>query len=316
MRKILKRYAYLLDPLLALLALVGVSGLVAKRFLSFSSKRLHLTHAMFKCLGYLPVRNHYYEPLTFDAQGGKYRDRVAQKLFNGQRDYSWLEEIARPDEFEHALHHGALKEIGYSLSNGTFEAGDAEVLFYAIRYLKPKKIIEIGAGNSSLIISAALKINRSEGNAGEHVIIEPYENPWLEKLGARVIRRRVEEIDMILFESLQASDILFIDSSHVIRAQNDCVFEYTELLPSLKPGVVVHIHDIFTPFDYPESWLNKLMHLWGEQYVLEALLANSKSWSILGPLYWLSRDREKFKTSCRYFEDAHMPGSFWIEKLQ
>lgn len=314
MKKIIQRYIHFFDPLVALFAAIGFMGLLARRVLSFSARPLKLTRSTFRNLGYLPIRDHYYEPLTFDAQGYKYRDRIAQILFDGQRDFSWLQQIARPAEFNLAMNDGLLKDSGFKFCNGTFEAGDAEVLFYAVRHHKPKKVIEIGAGNSSRVIHAALALNRSEGDDGAHIIIEPYENPWLEQLGAQVIRKKVEEIDMGLFESLEASDILFIDSSHVIRAQNDCVFEYTELLPVLKQGVLVHIHDIFTPFDYPENWLNQIIHLWGEQYMLEALLANSKSWEILGPLHWLSQDSERFKTYCPSFNEGHLPGSFWIQK--
>lgn len=316
MKKIIQQYIHFLDLVFMVFAFFGLIGLIARKVLSFSKKPLKLTHAMFHKLGYLPIRDHYYEPLTFNAQGYKYRDKVAQILFNKQRNFSWLEQIYKPQEFKNAIEFGVLKDAGFRFGNGTFEAGDAEVLFYAVRHYKPKKIIEIGAGNSSLVIHAALALNRSEGDFCDHVIIEPYENPWLEELGVQVIRQKVEEVDIRVFEDLNCSDILFIDSSHVIRAQNDCVFEYTEILPCLKSGVIVHVHDIFTPFDYPEDWLNRIMHLWGEQYVLEALLANSNSWEILGPLHWLSRDDEKFKYYCPNFNKSHMPGSFWIQKSQ
>lgn len=145
-----------------------------------------------------------------------------------------------------------------------------------MRSLKPRKIVEIGADNSSLIIRAAMRLNSSEGE--------------------------------------RSGDVVFIDSSHVLRAQNDCVFEYTELLPSLPSGVVVHVHDIFTPFDYPDGWLNKDFHLWGEQYVLEAILANSDRWSVLAPLSWLSQDAVQFKLLCPFYEVGHRLGSMWIKK--
>lgn len=310
-----KSILVLLDPLLAIFALLGFFGVIARRLMASSNKALLLTRFVFHKCGYLPIRNHYYEPLTFDAIGSKYRERVAQLLFNGNKDFDFLRSIARSEEFRREYTDGVIKETGFRFNNTSFESGDAETLYYFVRGCKPNKIVEIGAGQSSLLIHAALRLNDSEGKHGEHIIIEPYENPWLEKLGARVIRERVELVDFSVFQSLRAGDILFIDSSHVVRAQNDCVFEYTELLPSLSSGVVVHVHDIFTPFDYPDEWLNKDFKLWAEQYVLEALLINGNDWEVLAPLNWLSQEYDAFKTLCPFFEKGRMPGSMWIRKI-
>ena len=309
-----KNILVLLDPLLAIFALIGFFGVIARRLMASSSKALPLTRFVFHKCGYLPIRDHYYEPLTFDAIGSKYRERVAQLLFKGRKNFDFLQSIARPDEFKREYTDGVIKEAGFKFNNESFESGDAETLYYFVRECKPNKIVEIGAGISSLLIHAALKLNNSEGKHGEHIIIEPYENPWLEKLGSKVIRERVERVDFSVFQNLGAGDILFIDSSHVVRAQNDCVFEYTELLPSLPSGVVVHIHDIFTPFDYPDEWLNKNFKLWAEQYVLEALLINGEDWEVLAPLNWLSQDHDAFKAICPFFERDRMPGSMWIRK--
>lgn len=314
LKSITKKCLISLDPFIALFALLGFFGVIARRLMASSSKALPLTRFVFHKCGYLPVLDHYYEPLTFNAIGSKYRERVAQFLFNGHKNFDFLQSIARPEEFKREYSNGVIDEVGFRFNNASFESGDAETLYYFVRGFKPKKIIEIGAGISSLLIHAALRLNESDGEHGEHIIIEPYENPWLEKLGSKVIRERVETVDFSVFQSLGKGDILFIDSSHVIRAQNDCVFEYTELLPSLPSGVVVHIHDIFTPFDYPDEWLNKSFRLWAEQYVLEALLINGDDWEVLAPLNWLSQDHDAFKALCPFFEKGRMPGSMWIRK--
>lgn len=304
----------LFDPMIAIFALLGFCGALARRLMMSSNKAMPITRLIFHKLGYLPIIDHYYEPLTFNAIGSKYRVRVSQLLFNECKNFDFLQSIACPEEFNSEYADGIIKQTGFRFNNGAFESGDAETLYYFVRGLKPNKIIEIGAGNSSLLIHAALSRNNSEGKTGEHIIIEPYENPWLEKLGSQVIRECVERVDFSVFQSLGEGDILFIDSSHVVRAQNDCVFEYTELLPSLSSGVVVHIHDIFTPFDYPDEWLNKDFRLWAEQYLLEALLLNGNDWEILAPLNWLSQDYDTFKACCPFFEQDRMPGSMWIRK--
>ena len=112
----------------------------------------------------------------------------------------------------------------------------------------------------------------NENYSCEHVCIEPYEIEWLEKLNVKVIRELVENTDTTVFSTLDKNDILFIDSSHIIRPQGDVLFEYLEILPVLKSGVFVHIHDIFTPEDYPDDWVNNAS-FWNEQYLLEAFLS-------------------------------------------
>ena len=97
---------------------------------------------------------------------------------------------------------------------------------------------------------------------------------WLNDVsGIEVLRQRVEQMDKQLFLELEENDILFIDSSHMIRPQGDVLCEYLEILPTLRPGVLVHIHDIFTPRDYPDEWLIDEVKLWNEQYLLEAFLS-------------------------------------------
>ena len=92
----------------------------------------------------------------------------------------------------------------------------------------------------------------------------------LEKIGVTVIRQKVEGLGKAVFAELEKGDILFIDSSHIIRPQGDVLFEYLESLPSLNRGVIVHIHDIFSPKDYLKEWVTNEVRFWNEQYLLEA----------------------------------------------
>src|SRR5690606_29222842 len=99
--------------------------------------------------------------------------------------------------------------------------------------------------------------------------------------GVEVLRKKVEDIPLEYFRQLQPNDVLFIDSSHVIRPQGDVLYEFLELLPDLPSGVFVHIHDIFTPFDYPEDWVKDHVRLWNEQYLLEAFLSFNRDFRIV-----------------------------------
>jgi hypothetical protein len=152
-----------------------------------------------------------------------------------------------------------------------------------------------------------------------HICIEPYEMGWLDGVqGIEVVRQRVEEVDMSLFQKLNADDILFIDSSHVIRPQSDVLIECLEILPILNAGVLVHIHDIFTPYDYLDHWMIDEVKLWNEQYLLEAFLSCNSQFEIILALNFLSHHHPaqmeaKFPMLHGQVEHAE-PRSFWIRK--
>ncbi|MFZ9881824.1 MAG: class I SAM-dependent methyltransferase, partial [Phycisphaerales bacterium] len=156
--------------------------------------------------------------------------------------------------------------------------------------------------------------NESEsGSRTEHICIEPFENPWLEKLGVRVIRQRVESVDLGLFESLRENDLLFIDSSHVIRPQGDVLFEYQSIVPRLARGVYVHVHDMFTPRDYPHGWVIDQIMLWNEQYIVEVLLSSSSRYEVVAALNYLKHSHyDALCAVCPYLEPSSEPGAFYF----
>ena len=139
--------------------------------------------------------------------------------------------------------------------------------------------------------------------------------PWLEQTGAEVIRKKVQELDHSLFSTLNENDILFIDSSHIIRPDGDVLYEYLEALPLLKSGVIVHIHDIYTPYDYPIENYEKYIVFINEQYLLEAFLTQNKNFRILGALNYLKNDfTAAFSARFPIFAEHgnRDPRSFWI----
>lgn len=208
--------------------------------------------------------------------------------------------------------------LAFYLNNGAFESGDAEYWYQIIRAIKPKRIFEVGSGNSTLMAVKAINKNHEEDPSYtcEHVCIEPYEMPWLEKTGVSVIRKKVEDVELSYFAKLQENDILFIDSSHIIRPQGDVLFEYLELLPSLNKGVIVHVHDIFSPKNYLKEWLTDEVRFWNEQYLLEAFLSHNTSWKIIGALNFLHHNHyEELKLVASFLSHEREPGSFYIQKI-
>ena len=270
-------------------------------------------------VGVFPLRNHYYEP-QFDHSRSRRPFSEPRPLpaidWNVEGQLETLAGLSFADELAD-LPARTSAPLAFQLDNGTFESGDAEVWYQVVRRFKPRRIIEIGSGNSTLLAIRAIAMNRRQdpGYRCEHVCVEPYEMPWLEQAEVRVHRARVEELDVGFFSTLQANDILFIDSSHVIRPQGDVLFEYLELLPVLNVGVVVHVHDIFSPRDYPKQWLQDEVRLWNEQYLLEAFLSHNRDWRILAALNYLQHTHHAaLKAVAPFLTPAREPGSIYLQR--
>lgn len=271
-------------------------------------------------IGVFPILNHYYEP-QFDNRTPKldfFQDRNLQGInWNVSVQLEILESLTFSQELMDTPQKKT-EALKFYLNNGAFESGDAEYWYQIIRKIKPKRIFEIGSGNSTLMAINAIKKNQQENPIYkcEHLCIEPYEMPWLEEVGVSVVRKKVEEVELSFFSQLQENDILFIDSSHIIRPQGDVLFEYLELLPSLNKGVIVHIHDIFSPKNYPTSWLQDEVKFWNEQYLLEAFLSHNSSWRIIGALNYLHHNHyNKLKSVAPLLTCESEPGSFYIQKI-
>ena len=210
------------------------------------------------------------------------------------------------------------ESLEFYLDNNQFRSGDAEYWYQIIRAVKPGRIFEIGSGYSTLLARKAIMNNHNDDEKYkcEHLCIEPFERPWLEEIDVTVIRNKVEDIELSFFSQLQENDILFIDSSHMIRPQGDVLFEYLEILPSLNSGVIVHIHDIFSPKNYPNLWLEEKVYFWNEQYLLEAFLSHNRKWKIIGALNYLHHNHyEKLKPVAQFLSPDREPGSFYMQKI-
>ena len=204
----------------------------------------------------------------------------------------------------------------FKLDNGTFESGDAEFLFNFIRYSKPSRIIEVGCGSSTKIIQHALVLNElDQGVLASHICIEPFEQPWLESFpNIKLIREKIENLDKNIFEELKEGDFLFIDSSHMVRPQGDVLHEFLSIIPSLSKGIFVHVHDIFSPHDYPDNWIKDNVYFWNEQYVLEALLTGNNNLEVVAALNLLKHKHyDELHKVCSYLTPDREPGSFYLK---
>jgi hypothetical protein len=206
-------------------------------------------------------------------------------------------------------------ESAFYTKNTQYSWLDARALFAFLRELRPRRMVEIGSGFSSLL---AADVNRRflDGRL-DLTCIEPYPRPFLRK-GipgiSRLIEARVQDVALNTFTCLEAGDILFIDSSHVSKTGSDVNFIYFEILPRLCPGVVVHIHDIFFPHDYPQQWVLELGIHWNEQYLVRAMLTDSRGFSVLlGCAYVLERFPDLLRTALG--GELYGGGSLWLQRM-
>jgi predicted O-methyltransferase YrrM len=276
---------------------------------------------IFMLLGILPVLDHYYQPMinpTKHLTKSLSDDRELRGIdFNAEEQLNLLAKFNYNEELL-IFPLNKKNNIEFYYDNDWYCSGDAEYLYNMIRHFKPNRIIEIGSGSSTLMVRNAITYNKLDNSnyTCHHICIEPYEHTWLEEIEIELIRNKVESIDKSFFQILESNDILFIDSSHIIRPQGDVLFEYLELLPTLKSGVLIHIHDIFTPKDYLNEWVYNHI-LWNEQYLLEAFLTFNAKFRIIGALNYLAHNyRKEFTEKCPIFakQQGREPAAFWIKK--
>jgi predicted O-methyltransferase YrrM len=208
----------------------------------------------------------------------------------------------------------------YYIDNGFFGLLDAEITYAFVRHFMPKKIIEVGSGFSTYVMAKACRLNGEKlGLETRLYSIDPYPNQTIAKgfpgfAGLR--REKAENVEAAYFLTLKSSDILFIDSSHVVRTGGEVPYLFLEILPRLEKGVLIHIHDIFFPREYPKEWIMNLRRSWSEQYLLQAFLQYNDKFEVLWCSNWmLSYYLSELQTVFqRYPPDTLIGGSFWMRK--
>jgi predicted O-methyltransferase YrrM len=209
--------------------------------------------------------------------GVDYRDAAHRDFLNGQfaalvGDYDYPDTDPTPDK---------PNDTTFFTFNGQFEWMDARVLFVMLRAIAPKRIIEVGSGFSTLLMA---DVNRRYLNSRTSITcIEPFPRPFLanaERGLGTLVQQKVQDVPLAMFETLEAGDILFVDSSHVSKTGSDVNYIVFEVLPRLRPGVIVHFHDIFLPAEYPQEWVLNEKRSWNEQYVIHALLMYSSAFRV------------------------------------
>jgi len=201
----------------------------------------------------------------------------------------------------------------FYFNNPFFNGIDALVLYCMVRHFQPTLVIEVGSGFSSRVSAqAALRNGHTK-----LFCVEPHPDAMLAS-GFQgltsLVPKKVQEVGLDFFEQLGAGDILFIDSSHVVRCGGDVNYLFLEVLPRLNPGVIVHVHDIFFPKEYPKFWVKERLRFWNEQYLLQAFLSFNSEYEVLLCNSYLNHQYKEAIQTTFPNSPGGGSGSFWMRR--
>lgn len=277
-------------------------------------------------VGYDVVRHHFYSPLP-DI------DHLQPGLWPGPQPTPGLDmkieaavELVRVDLRPFLDEwHPPIEQTGtpgeFFVKNISYASVDAEVLYAMVRHRKPKNVVELGSGASSHVIDLARRRNADDGSPFAHTIFDPFPfeaNPMGRVDAATVKPKFAQDIHLEELSMLEAGDVLFVDTTHTVKTGGDVNRIVLEIVPSLKPDVLVHVHDIFLPYEYPKHWVVENRFAWAEQYLLQAFLAFNDSFEVIFPSHAVAREHpEVLRDAIPSFANGDFrPGSFWFRRTK
>ena len=296
---------------------------------SWNGATLKLARHLEQRHGFHLVKRHYYSPVPdITDLPPNYWDQVSEMPgvdMGLDRGLRFINEVL-PDYI------GSFRELfplhrqpgqDFFLINGTYMAVDAHVYWCLIHHFKPRRIIEIGAHASTMIATAAVRsIAASGDHACQITVIEPYPSDYIKSQDGRsitLLTKKVQDVPLDLFRELQSGDILFIDSTHMLRQGSDVQYEFLEVLPRLNQGVLVHVHDVSLPKHYPRVYFDNQIY-WNEQYLLQAFLAFNSRFDVIwaGNAMMLAHETEMMEafpeiSDMRAGYPSSEPTAFWMQ---
>jgi predicted O-methyltransferase YrrM len=281
----------------------------------------------FQAAGFQLTADHFYDPIP--------NTKLIEKSYVDDArpclgiDLRFAESEARLldlcRKYESEILDGDIYRCGFRNQNSYFSDVDAITLYLLIRETQPSTIIEVGQGMSTKVTAAACRKNWEKGaRKTKLVTIDPHarvtadelKGEWME---VEALRMEVQAADDRQFAALKPNDLLFIDSSHVFKFGSDVEYEFDSIYPQVPPGVLIHIHDIFTPFNYPKRWLVQRKQFWNEQYYLEQFLRFNTDYEVVLPVHCLVRKSAAIRNLIqeKWAKAGYVAGggSFYIKRV-
>jgi predicted O-methyltransferase YrrM len=202
---------------------------------------------------------------------------------------------------------------------GFYDGLDAAGLHAMLRLTAPRTVVELGSGVSTLIMIDALRANAAKGRGGRLRSFDPYprrptEGGLAAFADAELHPVAAEDVDAQVFAELGAGDVLFVDTTHAVRAGGDVHRILLDVLPRLAPGVLVHVHDILLPYEYHRGWFQDGLY-WTEQYVLQAVLQDNPHWEVVMPHHQLLREHpEAVAAAVPAHREGMQPSALWLRR--
>jgi predicted O-methyltransferase YrrM len=254
---------------------------------------------------------HFYSPLTTTADRG----RALSWTGVPGVDLAEQRQLALATQLRPLLTQ-PLPGPRYQPRNSMYGQADAAVYRAMLTHLRPGRVLEVGSGYST-----AVALDEADANPGlsdlKITCIEPFPDRLLALLRSSdhgrlsLLREPVQDVGLDAFAQLAPGDVLFIDSTHVAKAGSDVIWLLLHVLPTLASGVIVHIHDIFWPFEYPARWLQEGRD-WTEAYLLHAFLAGNTGWEVLFFASWFWQHHPGLIPQSLA---AGQPGAIWLRKV-
>jgi len=216
-------------------------------------------------------------------------------------------------EYDQIPHHPTGQEHDFYFSNDMFSGADAMIYYCLLRHFKPPVILEVGSGFSTRLAARAAILNEDS----QLICIEPYPSDILRNGFpgmTRLIEKSVQELGLQPFLELKSGDILFIDTSHISKIGSEVNFLYLEVLPRLRPGVIVQIHDIFLPREYPKEWIEGTRYFFNEQYLVQAFLAFNQAFEVIFSTAYMYLNHEAEIRAAFPKAPYWSGGSLWLRR--
>lgn len=203
-------------------------------------------------------------------------------------------------------------QVGYSFDNGWFGSPDAEVAYAVVQQYRPNCIVEVGCGNSTKLLRQAITDARLDTRL---ICVDPQPRSDVRAFATDVFQREVQTLECSeLLSWIGAGDVLFIDSSHIVARGSDVVYLLLNVLPRLRAGTLVHLHDIYLPYDYPPDVVAELR--WSEQYLVQALLTSTDQYELLWAGHYIQRLRPELHAWLELYAPDRRASSLWLRKLR